>query len=129
MGNSLVLAPDLVPEYCTAVGISPLSPAGQLAKTIASRVDGVEGESLPMAPSSLAAGSIYLASRIAEPNVTQSTIANATETNEVALRNGYHEIALQLGIASETPSSQRGIELAPEREWPDWIHDYTDSMW
>lgn len=125
MSESLTLAPELVPEYCVAVDIPVLSPTGQLAKAIARRVDNTDGESLPQAPASLAAGSIYLATRITPPNVTQRELAEATETSEGALRNAYQAIALQVDIATETPSGERGIDLHPPQEWPDWICNYT----
>jgi transcription initiation factor TFIIIB Brf1 subunit/transcription initiation factor TFIIB len=126
MTETLTFAYDLVPKYCIAVDLRALSRTGRLAKELARRVDDVEGTALPQSPSSLATGSIYLATRLVGPNMAQSTIATATDTNEVSLRNAYHAIALELDLATESPPGREGIRLRPQQEWPAWVEDYAE---
>lgn len=123
MSSSLTLAPEVVPRFCLAIDIKVVSPTGQLAKEIARRVGGIEGEALPETPRTLAAASLYLATRLTEPNVSQRELAEVADVSERAVRDAYQTIAVELGVASD-PDDGWGVDLHSPAEWPDWVHDY-----
>ncbi|MBP1987210.1 hypothetical protein [Halolamina salifodinae] len=71
-------------------------------------------EDFDPSPSSLAAGSIYLACLIHNAKRNQSTVAAATGVSTVAIRNSYHAIAEAEGI----PLSRAGSRRSPENDDP-----------
>jgi hypothetical protein len=106
VSDQLDLARDRVPETCRAVGVDPESAVGEVAAALARRHHGPAVEDpLDMAPSSIAAGAVYLAAmlEVGVPKITQTELSDAAGVHPRTITKAWRQLARREGYDVAAP--------------------------
>ena len=96
--SELPLAGDHVDEILAELDLE--EPTEERAREIAENADWEWP--VNRSPVAVAASAIYLASLLHNDKITQQPLAEAAGCSVVAIRDGYHELAEQMGIPIES---------------------------
>ncbi|QGX95915.1 hypothetical protein EI982_14535 [Haloplanus rallus] len=114
MSSGLSLASDQIDDVVDGLGLSEECIAK--ATGYAERAD--FEHPINRSPSAVAAGAVYLASRMVNEKRTQAVLSDSAGVSRVAIRNAYQEIAEHEGIPSRTrPGRETTRSRRGSRSW------------
>jgi transcription initiation factor TFIIIB Brf1 subunit/transcription initiation factor TFIIB len=112
LASKLPVAPDLASEYADELSVSQKTEV--IAKYFAEEHGGLEGETLPHTPQTIAASSLYVAGLISNEGIVQREIADTTGVSEPSIRDCWHTIANHAGADVDNAKNTSRLDLDPK---------------